>query len=137
NYLVFRTGKGNTAYACSRTSHRAYRRFVEPDCPSRLQCHHNLAISIGEACLQQLIALIDVDGIDTIGPWPGVSLQRGLLNGAAFGTHDDEIVLKVFLVLEVLHFDVRFDFFFFRDVDDVLYRPAARRACSFWNFECP
>src|SRR3546814_2786298 len=52
---------------------------------------------------------------DTLFPY--TTLFRS--DGAAFRTHDDEIVLKVFLVLEVLHLDVRFDFFVLRDVDDV------------------
>src|SRR5690606_3190486 len=68
NYLVVRAGKGNPSYTRGGASHRADGRFVEPDCSSRFQRHYDLAASICEARFEQLVAFVDVDGIDAVGP---------------------------------------------------------------------
>src|SRR5690606_16292637 len=135
NDLVIGPCKRDAAYAGSSASHRPNGRLVETDGPSGLERHDDFAVAGRQAGFQQLVALIDVNGVDSVCTWARVGFQRGLFNRSLLRAHNDEVALEVLLVLEVLHLDVGLDFLFFRNIDNVLDGPPARGAAAFGDFK--
>lgn len=81
----------------------------------------------------RLVALADDDGVHAVLTRTRVGFEPGLLDRTVLGTHDDEVVVDVLLVVQTLDVDVGADLVVGFDLDDVLDGTALRRAGAFRN----
>src|SRR3546814_2300495 len=58
--------------------------------------------------------------VDSVHPGTGIGFQRGFLNGSLAGTHDDEIVVQVFLFIQIQDVNERFYLVILIDLNQVL-----------------
>lgn len=121
---------GDGAYACSRAAYRAYLLLREPDGLAFAGGDNDVGAAAGQVGVDELVALLDGDGIDTVLAGPGVSLQFRLLDDAFARAHDDVVVLDILLVVEPAHVDVSTYLVVRFYLDDVLYGASLRGARS-------
>ena len=133
--FVLGRAKGDGFHACSGTAHRADGLLVEADSLTRTHSHQHLVVAAGEASLQQLVVLADVDGDDAVLADVLIGSQVGLLDDALLGAEDDVVVFQVFLIGHALHVEVGHHLIVLVDRDEVLDGAALAVLALFGDFE--
>src|SRR3546814_19483329 len=71
--------------------------------------------------------------VDSVHPGTGIGFKRGFLNGSLAGTHDDEIVVQVFLFLQLQDVNERFYLVILLDLNQFLNGASLGRPAAFRN----
>ena len=95
----------------------------------------DFVVTIGQSGCEQLIAFTDGDGVDAVGTGTRVGCEGRFLDQALACSQNDEVVVGVFLVLQILDRDVGQNLIIWFNLNQILNCTALRCFGPFWNFE--
>ena len=127
-------GERNAAHTRRRAAHGPHPRLVEADGHAGTCRNHDFIGAVGQRHIQQAVALVDGDGIDSRLARPRVGFQRGFLDGSVAGTHHQVVVVDVVRVAEGFDVDHRPHLVARFNLDQVLERPAFGGLATFGYF---